>query len=85
MVSTAGRNGTQRLIQSSNLPARETAYTGGSVPVLKQAEPVDADAPSAGRKCMVYILPGNDRQSRPGRVSDLTESAEKEPKPYAYG
>jgi hypothetical protein len=85
MASTAGRDGIARLIQSNNPHLKEAALTGGSVPVLKQTEPVDADAPSAGRKCMVYILPGNDRQSRPGRVSDLTESAEKEPKPYAYG
>lgn len=43
-----------RLIEASNLQCDESVLTGESVPVVKQTDPVSADAAIGDRACMVF-------------------------------
>jgi len=79
-----------RLIESNEVRVNEAVLTGESVPVLKQTEPVDADAPLAERKCMLYrgttvnegsgegVVTATGMKTELGHISELAESAEKE-------
>ena len=82
-----------RLIEASKLQADESALTGESVPVDKQVEPVDEEAPLAERASMVHkgtavtrgsgegvvIATGMDTEL--GHISSLVEEAEEKSTP----
>ena len=82
-----------RLIESNNLRVKEAALTGESESVLKQIEPVAADAPLAERTSMLYkgttitdgsgegVVIATGMQTELGHIAELTESAEKEATP----
>jgi Ca2+-transporting ATPase len=78
-----------RLIESNNLRVNEAALTGESVPVVKESDPADTNAPIAERKCMLYrgttinggsgqgVVTSTGMQTELGRISELAETAEK--------
>ena len=80
-----------RLIEAAALEVAEAALTGESLPVLKQAEPVPAEAPLAERRSMVYagthVTAGRARAlvvatgpgTEVGKIAHLTTAA-REPK-----
>jgi Ca2+-transporting ATPase len=82
-----------RLVESNNLRVNEAALTGESVPVLKQVEAADADAPLAERTSMLYrgttvnegsgqgVVTATGMDTELGHISELAESAEKETTP----
>jgi Ca2+-transporting ATPase len=82
-----------RLVESNNLRINEAALTGESVPVLKQVEAADADAPLAERISMLYrgttvnegsgqgVVTATGMDTELGHISELAESAEKETTP----
>ena len=82
-----------RLIESNSITVNESALTGESVPVHKQTDPVNADAPLAERLCMLYrgttvnegsgegVVVATGMDTELGRISELAESAEKETTP----
>jgi Ca2+-transporting ATPase len=82
-----------RLLESNSLQVNESALTGESVPVQKQIAGVPADAPLAERTSMLYrgttitrgsgegIVVATGMRTELGRISALTESAEKETTP----
>ena len=82
-----------RLIESNNLRVNEAALTGESIPVLKQVEAADADAPLAERNSMLYkgttvnegsgqgVVTATGMDTELGRISELAESAEKDTTP----
>jgi P-type Ca2+ transporter type 2C len=77
-----------RLIESNNLQADESALTGESVPVNKQAEPTPENASLAERASMLYkgtsvsrgsgegIVTSTGMNTELGLISSLTEAAE---------
>jgi Ca2+-transporting ATPase len=79
-----------RLIEASKLQADESALTGESVPVDKQVEPVDKDAPLAERSSMVHkgtavtrgsgegVVVATGMDTELGHISSLVEEAEEE-------
>ncbi|NBC18178.1 MAG: HAD-IC family P-type ATPase, partial [Bacteroidetes bacterium] len=82
-----------RLIEASKLQADEAALTGESVPVEKQAEAVDEDAPLAERASMVYkgtsitrgsgagVVVASGMNTELGGISALVAGAEEEQTP----
>ncbi len=82
-----------RLIQASKLQADESTLTGESVPVSKNVEPIEADAPLADRKNMLFkgtavtrgsgegIVVSTGMATELGHISALVEEAEEEPTP----
>ncbi len=82
-----------RMIESNNLRVNESALTGESESVLKQIEPVAAEAPLAERTCMLYrgttitqgsgegVVTATGMQTELGHIAELADSAEKEATP----
>lgn len=82
-----------RLAESNNLQADESALTGESVPMLKNAEPSKKDAILAERHSMLYrgttvtsgsgegIVTATGMHTELGRISRMAETAEKESTP----
>ncbi len=82
-----------RLVESNNLRVNEASLTGESVPVLKQVEVADAEAPLAERTSMLYrgttvnegsgqgVVTATGMDTELGHISELAESAEKETTP----
>ncbi|HEX4746571.1 MAG TPA: cation-transporting P-type ATPase [Gaiellaceae bacterium] len=82
-----------RLATSVGVEADESVLTGESVPVVKSAEPVAADAPLAERTSMLYAATGvtrgaglalvvaTGRETEQGGIAALTESAPPPPTP----
>ena len=82
-----------RLLDASKLQADESALTGESVPVDKQAEPVDAETPLAERTSMLYkgtavtrgsgvgVVVETGMRTELGEISTLVEAAESEATP----
>lgn len=82
-----------RLLEAAKLQANESALTGESVPVGKQVEPVEADAPVAERASMVFkgtaitrgsgvaVVVTTGMETELGEISELVEEAEAEQTP----
>jgi len=82
-----------RLIEASRLHVEESSLTGESVPVSKNEEEVDGDAPLAERKNMLFkgttitrgsckgIVVATGMNTELGRISSLVEEAEEEVTP----
>jgi Ca2+-transporting ATPase len=82
-----------RLTEASKLQADESALTGESVPVSKQIEPLEADAPLAERASMAYkgtavtrgsgegVVVATGMDTELGHISSLVEEAEQERTP----
>lgn len=82
-----------RLIEASRMQANESALTGESLPVNKQIQPVDGDAPLAERTNMLFkgtsltmgsgegIVVATGMATELGRISSLAEEAESEETP----
>ena len=82
-----------RLIEASKLQADESALTGESVPVGKQVQSADEDAPLAERSSMLYkgtavtrgvgegVVLATGMDTELGRISSLVEQAEEEETP----
>ena len=85
-----------RLVEAVNLKADESALTGESVSVHKDVEPVAADTPLAGRRCMVWmgtsITNGRGRglvvatgmDTEFGHIARLTQSVGEETTPLQH-
>ncbi len=79
-----------RLLEAANLQLDESALTGESVPVTKQVEPVEEDAPQAERFDMAFngtavtggsgygVVVATGMASQLGRISELAEEAQAE-------
>jgi Ca2+-transporting ATPase len=82
-----------RVIESANLQADEAPLTGESVPVEKEAKPLDAEIGIGDRKNMLYsgtvatygrgraVVTATGMSTEVGRIAGLIETAEKEPTP----
>ncbi len=82
-----------RLVQASRLQVNEAALTGESVPVGKNPEPVDEDAPVSERTCMLFkgtavtrgsgtgIVVRTGMETEIGTISSLVQRAEEEVTP----
>jgi len=82
-----------RLAQASNLQCDESVLTGESVPVVKQSDPVAADAPIGDRACMVFkgtaitqgsgegIVTATGMATELGHISHLVQTAESSASP----
>ncbi|TFG06138.1 cation-translocating P-type ATPase [Candidatus Thorarchaeota archaeon] len=82
-----------RLVETSKLQLNEAALTGESVPVGKDTEPVDADAPVSERTSMVFkgtavtrgsgtgVVVRTGMQTEIGTISSLVQQAEEEVTP----
>ncbi|MBN1835532.1 MAG: cation-transporting P-type ATPase, partial [Spirochaetales bacterium] len=82
-----------RLLESSKLQTNESALTGESVPVAKQVEAVDAEAPLAERACMLFkgtfvtrgsgagVVVATGMGTEVGTIASLVEEAEEEQDP----
>lgn len=82
-----------RLLEAAKLQANESALTGESVPVGKQVEPVEGDAPVAERASMVFkgtaitrgsgvaVVVTTGMETELGEISELVEEAEAEETP----
>lgn len=82
-----------RIIEASKLQTDESALTGESMPVGKDAEPVDEETVLADRKSMLYkgtsvtrgsgegVVVSTGQQTELGHISSLVEEAEEEQTP----
>ena len=82
-----------RLIEDANLHTDEAPLTGESLPVSKNAKPVDAAASLGDRINMIYsgtvatygrgraVIVSTGMDTEVGRIAGLLEAAEKEPTP----
>ncbi len=82
-----------RLLEALKLQANESALTGESVPVNKQVEPVEADAPLAERANMLFkgtsvargagegVVAATGMETELGEISALVDEAEDEQTP----
>ncbi len=82
-----------RLLEASKLQANESALTGESVPVSKQTEPVEEDAPLAERGSMLFkgtavtrgsgegVVVATGMDTELGHISSLVEKADEETTP----
>jgi Ca2+-transporting ATPase len=82
-----------RIVEGANLEADEAALTGESVPVAKNARPIDAEVGLGDRVNMLFsgtvatygrgraVVVATGMATEVGRIAGLLESAEKEPTP----
>jgi Ca2+-transporting ATPase len=82
-----------RLIEDANLQTDEAPLTGESMPVAKDAQPVDADIGIGDRRNMLYsgtvatygrgraVVVATGMATEVGRIAGLLEEAEREPTP----
>jgi len=82
-----------RLIESNNLRVDEAALTGESVPVNKQLDPVEDDAPLAERFSMIHrgtvitdgsgegVVVATGMRTELGRIAEMAEEAESDSTP----
>ncbi len=82
-----------RLIEEANLHTDEAPLTGESMPVAKDAHPIDADVGIGDRRNMLFsatvatygrgraIVVATGMATEVGKIADLLEHAEKEPTP----
>ena len=82
-----------RLIEDANLHTDEAPLTGESMPVAKDAQPIDADIGIGDRRNMLYsatvatygrgraIVVATGMGTEVGRIAGLLEAAEREPTP----
>ena len=82
-----------RLVEEANLQTDEAPLTGESMPVAKDARPIDADVGIGDRRNMLYsgtvatygrgraVVVATGMATEVGRIAGLLEAAEKEPTP----
>jgi Ca2+-transporting ATPase len=82
-----------RIVEEANLHTDEAPLTGESMPVAKNARPVDGEAGIGDRRNMLYsstvatygrgkaIVVATGMETEVGRIAGLLEAAEKEPTP----
>ena len=82
-----------RIIESANLHTDEAPLTGESVPVAKEAQPIEGDVGIGDRRNMLYsgtvatygrgraVVVATGMSTEVGRIAGLLEAAEKEPTP----
>ncbi len=82
-----------RLIEVANLQTDEAPLTGESMPVAKDARPIDGDVGLGDRRNMLYsgtvatygrgraVVVATGMETEVGRIAGLLEAAEKEPTP----
>ncbi|HKK51418.1 MAG TPA: HAD-IC family P-type ATPase, partial [Myxococcota bacterium] len=82
-----------RLIEANGLTCDESALTGESVPMTKETDPVEVDAPLAERSCLAFkgtavtggsgagVVIATGMETELGRIARMTEEAEEQTTP----